>query len=326
MSSPTLLVINRWDLPVQQELLRVMAYLQQMVWPTRQLKSQKIEISGRSCMLNLKEEDLSSVYPGLVRYILELDYEGKRHIVLFRTNSYEYSPQIGLDAREAAIQRSGEWEERLTARAEDAVTSLFHAQTRPSCVPPALRTDLVVIQASPRPDGNCSILAGWAADAAREIGRSAQVIFPDGLEIHPCIGCYQCYNTGICTFSDDMDAIIDTLQHASLLVVCTPVYTGSVPGVLKILIDRCQAWHANRVLAGDTAAPVCQLFAVAGRRGMSNFRCVREVIRAFAASLGMREVEGIFIDNTDEIRDIRRIAGMEEIVNASIRRFFDSGL
>lgn len=273
-------------------------------------------------MLNLNEEDLSSVYPGMVRYILLLEHKNQ-HVVLFRNNSLEYTPQMGLNAREVSIHKSEEWEEHLTTETEEALISLLSSQTRPSCVHGSLRTNLVVIQASPRPDGNCSVLAGWAVEAARKSGRTAQVIFPDGLDIHPCIGCYQCYNTGTCTFSDDMDVIIDSLQHASLVVVCTPVYTGSVPGVLKLLIDRCQAWHAHRSLTGDTSSPSGQLMAVAGRKGMSNFRCVKEVIHSFSANLGIHEEEGIFIDNTDEIHDIRRITGLEEKVRGSICRFFD---
>ena len=73
-------------------------------------------------------------------------------------------------------------------------------------------TDLVIIQGSPRPDGNCGILTGWAADAAQEAGRTAQVIYPHDLDIHCCIGCYQCYNTGTCVFDDDMGSIIDAVR------------------------------------------------------------------------------------------------------------------
>ena len=36
-------------------------------------------------------------------------------------------------------------------------------------VPPPV--DLVVIQGSPRAHGNCSILAGWAVEAAQDLGR-----------------------------------------------------------------------------------------------------------------------------------------------------------
>ena len=95
--------------------------------------------------------------------------------------------------------------------------------------------------------GNCSILAGWAVDAAHELGRTAQVIYPHDMDIRCCIGCYQCYNTGSCVFDDDMGSIIDAIRESSLLVVCSPVYTNTVPGGLKLLIDRCQAYHAERV-------------------------------------------------------------------------------
>jgi len=120
-----------------------------------------------------------------------------------------------------------------------------HRQVLPE--PPIVTTsDLVVIQGSPRGDGNCSILARWAVDTVHELGRTAQVIYPHDMDIRCCIGCYQCYNSGSCVFDDDMGSIIGAIKVASLLVVCSPVYTNTVPGGLKLVIDRCQAYHAER--------------------------------------------------------------------------------
>jgi multimeric flavodoxin WrbA len=43
-----------------------------------------------------------------------------------------------------------------------------------------------------------------------------------------------------------MGEVIEIIRHASLIVICTPVYTNTVPGGLKLLIDRCQALWARR--------------------------------------------------------------------------------
>jgi multimeric flavodoxin WrbA len=188
--------------------------------------------------------------------------------------------------------------------------------TRPVS-PPA---DLVVIQGSPRGNGNCSILAGWAVNAADELGMQAQVIYPHDMDIRCCIGCYQCYNTGTCIFEDDMKSIIDAIRSTSLLVVCSPVYTNTVPGGLKLLIDRCQAYHAERALSGGSAGQRGLIFSVAGRKGEENFTCTTMVISAFLRNLGIAPVGEILIDRLDEMRDIRTIPGIEKKVREAVKQ------
>ncbi|MDD1675873.1 MAG: flavodoxin family protein, partial [Methanomicrobiales archaeon] len=179
-------------------------------------------------------------------------------------------------------------------------------------------TDVVVIQGSPRGEGNSSIFAGWAADAARNTEKSSQVLYPNDMDIHHCIGCYQCYNTGYCIYDDDMGTIIAALNDASLVVVCSPVYTMTVPSGLKALIDRCQAYHAQRLLASDESTRKGLLLSVAGRKGMSNFSCLQGTIHAYMRNLGMKPEEDILIDGMDEVRDVRNVAGVKERVEAAV--------
>jgi len=186
--------------------------------------------------------------------------------------------------------------------------------------PVVTTSDLVIIQGSPRGDGNCSILAGWAVDAAHEVGRTAQVIFPHDMDIRCCIGCYQCYNTGTCVFDDDMGSIIDAIRGASLFIVCSPVYTNTVPAGLKLVVDRCQAYHAERVISGGRTGQKGLVFSVAGRKGEENFTCITRVIFAFLRNLGIDPVGEILIDRVDAIRDIRTIAGLEENVKGKVKQ------
>jgi multimeric flavodoxin WrbA len=177
-----------------------------------------------------------------------------------------------------------------------------------------------VIQGSPRADGNCSIIAEWCADEVLALEKTVQVLYIDDMEIAPCIGCYQCYNTGTCTFDDDMDGIIRVIRDCSLLVVCTPVYTNTVPGGLKLLIDRCQAYHAERSFRTDDRLKHGLLFSVAGRKGKENFACVTKVVRAYLHNLGITPAGEVLVDGLDVIRDIRTIGGLEEQVRSTVRR------
>jgi multimeric flavodoxin WrbA len=116
-----------------------------------------------------------------------------------------------------------------------------------------------------------------------------------------------------------MGSIIGAIREASLLVVCAPVYTNTVPGGLKLLIDRCQAYHAERILAGGRTGQKGLIFSVAGRKGEENFACVTQVISVFLRNLGIRPAGEILIDRIDSIRDIRNIPGLEDTVKKKVK-------
>lgn len=60
------------------------------------------------------------------------------------------------------------------------------------------------------------------------------------LDIHPCLGCFSCWNKtpGKCCIQDDMQDIIAKLLWADVTIWSFPLYYYSVPGELKNLIDR----------------------------------------------------------------------------------------
>ncbi len=155
-------------------------------------------------LLTLEREDLSRIYPGMVRYTVRVRKQGRTRAA-FRTNTYEYTPRMPLDAEGSAHETYLEWARELAADPEIFIRTLQPLPRVRSEIPV---TEVLVIQGSPRAGGNCSIMADVAASAAREAGRTAQVLFPDDLYIRPCIGCYWCYNFAQCTFDDDMEGVI----------------------------------------------------------------------------------------------------------------------
>jgi len=285
--------------------------------PVRELvRSVEIDAGKVWYTLKMYHEDFSALYPGMIRYTV-IVMAGEQMIAVFRTNSFEYSPLVPIAAENVSMQIADEWEREIRNNPTGFI--LDHRQVLPEHLV-VTTSDLVVIQGSPRGDGNCSILAGWAVDAAHELGWTAQVIFPHDMDIRCCIGCYQCYNSGSCVFDDDMGSIIGAIKGASLLVVCSPVYTNTVPGGLKLVIDRCQAYHAERVLSGGQTGQKGLIFSVAGRKGEENFTCITRVISAFLRNLGIEPVGEVLVDRVDAIRDIRTIPDMEQNVKIKVKQ------
>ena len=287
-----------------------------MAEPGKIILAKEIHAGGKLYTLSVEEEDLSRLYPGMIRYTLRIG-SGGNTLALFRTNTLEYSPTVPLEAGTVVRQRAAEWERTLAADPEGFLAS-FGKPGAPG--PRAGGVDVLIIQGSPRPDGNCSILAGWAAEAAEERGKAARVVYLDDLSLHSCIGCYRCYNTGTCTFEDDMTGLIGALRSASLLVICTPVYTNTVPGSLKIFIDRCQAYHAERNLFSSTGEGKGILLSVAGRTGAENFACITKVVGSFMRNLGIRPAGEVLLDGMDRVKDVRNLPGAREKVVLLVRQ------
>lgn len=119
-----------------------------------------------------------------------------------------------------------------------------------------------------------------------------------------------------------MDEVFALVQRCGVLVVCAPVYSCSVPGALKVLIDRFQAYHAHRNLMGedDTKSQAGLFFGVCGREGDANFRPLRDIATAFFATAGIPLTGSVWADGMDTKRDIRRVPGFAAEVRDCVRQ------
>ncbi len=83
-----------------------------MEFPEHPVYEKEVETAAGLFTLRVAEEDLSAIYPGMIRYSLRL-FLGMREIAVFRTNTYEYTPTDPLDAKDAALHKAAEWESGL---------------------------------------------------------------------------------------------------------------------------------------------------------------------------------------------------------------------
>ena len=280
-----------------------------------QVYAKEIRAGGSLFQVFVRREDLSDLYPGFFRYTVSIQREGQSP-VLFRTNTYEYEPGVPLRAEEVALQKASEWEQDVSEDPDG-----FFARNSPENgrAIPRPRPDVVIVQASPRAGGNSGLLAQWAEEAVQGAGLSCTVFYPHDMDIRECIGCYQCFNTGSCVFEDDMTEIIDAVDRSRLVVICTPVYTNTVPANLKMLIDRFQAHSAAQTLGRTGHGPVRGvILSVAGRSGQENFLCIKKVLTAFMHTAEITPSGEIFIDGVDRFHDIRDIPELQDRVKALI--------
>ena len=99
--------------------------------------------------------------------------------------------------------------------------------------------NIVIINSSPRKDGNSETLAKSFADGAKEAGNNVEFINLREKRINYCRGCYACRQLGKCFQDDDMNDIVKKLVKADVILFSTPVYFYTMNGQMKVFIDRC---------------------------------------------------------------------------------------
>lgn len=98
---------------------------------------------------------------------------------------------------------------------------------------------VLILSGSPRKGGNSDLLCDRFAMGAAEAGHQVEKIRVAEKNIHPCIACYHCRESGgQCVFQDDMAGVIQKMIDADVLVLASPVYFYSIDAQLKALIDR----------------------------------------------------------------------------------------
>lgn len=101
-----------------------------------------------------------------------------------------------------------------------------------------LAMKVLIIDSSPRRDGNISRLLARATATATETGASCRVINLYDKDVRYCVACMMCRTKLFCPIKDDMAEIADAIKEADRIVIGAPCYWANMPGVLKAMFDR----------------------------------------------------------------------------------------
>jgi multimeric flavodoxin WrbA len=121
-------------------------------------------------------------------------------------------------------------------------------------------SEILVINASPRPEGNSAHLAALCGEVFDGQGKSWERIDLRNLKIGPCRACGLCREgkARFCAQKDDMAPVYDKVAQCQALLVLSPIYWFTYAGQLKTFIDRLYGlWNWDRsFLAGKRVGAV----------------------------------------------------------------------
>lgn len=99
---------------------------------------------------------------------------------------------------------------------------------------------IVVLNGSPRRNGNTSRLIDAFTEGAESTGNTVQVFFLQGMDIHGCRGCFGGGKDPDhpCVQRDGMDEIYPAYKEADMVVLASPLYYWNLSGQLRTAFDR----------------------------------------------------------------------------------------
>lgn len=97
---------------------------------------------------------------------------------------------------------------------------------------------VLLINGSPRLNGNTSIALNELAKTLNVEGIETETIQIGTKDIRGCIACGTCYKNHKCIFNDNVNEVAPKFEEADGLVIASPVYYASANGTLISFLDR----------------------------------------------------------------------------------------
>ena len=97
---------------------------------------------------------------------------------------------------------------------------------------------VLIINGSPRVNGNTSIALNEMVEVFKNEGVETKVVQIGNKDIQGCIACNSCAGKGRCVFDDAVNELAPEFEEADGLVVASPVYYGSANATLIAFLDR----------------------------------------------------------------------------------------
>ncbi|MHB1389786.1 MAG: flavodoxin family protein [Thermoleophilia bacterium] len=185
-------------------------------------------------------------------------------------------------------------------------------------------TNVLGFSGSPRREGNSGTLLSAALKGAAEAGADIRTLYLGELEVAGCTECNDCYATGRCSTSDDMDVVYEAIEWADRVIFASPMFFMSFPAQAKAVIDRTQCyWALKYVLKEPFPRPVDApprfgiFLGVGATSGEHLFDGPTLTMKYFFDAIDMKPVPDLYVlvRGIDEEGDI---SGQSEALSAAM--------
>ena len=96
----------------------------------------------------------------------------------------------------------------------------------------------LLINGSPNAKGCTFTALSLVAEELQKNGVEAEIVHVGHKNIHGCISCGKCYETGRCVFDDIVNEVAPKFEQADALIIGSPVYYAGIAGTMKSFLAR----------------------------------------------------------------------------------------
>lgn len=106
--------------------------------------------------------------------------------------------------------------------------------------------NILILNGSPRPNGNTSAMVEAFSEGAKEKGHTVHIVPVCQKKIAGCLACEYCHQKDSgherqCIQQDDMQEVYPLLDEADMIVLASPIYYHGFTGQLQCAINRIYA-------------------------------------------------------------------------------------
>lgn len=116
---------------------------------------------------------------------------------------------------------------------------------------------VIILNGSPKAEGNTSMALHEAELVLQQQGIETEWIHVGHRQIHGCIACNRCWDSGECAFGDIVNELAVKVGEADGLLIGSPVYFASPNGTLLALLDRLFYSSLHKDWTMKVGASVC---------------------------------------------------------------------
>jgi len=180
---------------------------------------------------------------------------------------------------------------------------------------------IVVLNGSPRANGNTAALIDAFTAGAIEAGNTLKRFDIQQMNINPCLGCLKggADKKNPCTQNDAMGEIYPEYKDADILVLASPLYYWSFSAQLKMVVDRLFAvTEANAMKAPYKE---CIMLIAAAEDSPESFAPMVDYFRVLMKNLNWKDRGIVLAGDVYKIGDIAGKPSLDEAkqLGASIR-------
>ncbi len=116
---------------------------------------------------------------------------------------------------------------------------------------------VIILNGSPKAEGNTATALHEAERVLQQQGIECEWIHVGHRQIHGCIACNKCWDSGECAFGDIVNDLARKIGEADGLLIGSPVYFASPNGTLLALLDRLFYSSLHKDWTMKVGAAVC---------------------------------------------------------------------